>query len=159
MNRYVVGFLFDDDGSRVVLIEKQRPEWQRGKLNGVGGHVEEGETPLGAMVREFQEETGVLYHNWRLFVVLHGSEKLYIKTADSFEIHFYCAFNTPALEAVRQTTDENPHRCPVALLCVMEILPNLSWLIPMALSFRRGECADHFLIEEQENDYERTAPL
>jgi hypothetical protein len=36
---YVVGFAFDTDG-RVALIRKNRPEWQAGRLNGIGGHVE-----------------------------------------------------------------------------------------------------------------------
>jgi 8-oxo-dGTP pyrophosphatase MutT (NUDIX family) len=29
----------------VLLIEKQKPAWQRGKLNGVGGKIEPGENP------------------------------------------------------------------------------------------------------------------
>lgn len=58
MQHYCLGFAFDDLG-RVALIEKQRPEWQRGLLNGIGGKVEFGETPIIAMHREFFEETGV----------------------------------------------------------------------------------------------------
>lgn len=50
--------MFDDDMENVVLIKKNRPEWQKGKLNGVGGKIENNETPLYAMIREFQEETG-----------------------------------------------------------------------------------------------------
>lgn len=57
MTRYVLGFMVW--GSLVSLIRKKRPEWQAGKLNGVGGHVEEGEPPRNAMAREFFEETGV----------------------------------------------------------------------------------------------------
>jgi hypothetical protein len=57
MTRYVLGFMVW--GSLVSLIRKKRPKWQAGKLNGVGGHVEEGEPPRNAMAREFFEETGV----------------------------------------------------------------------------------------------------
>ncbi len=39
MERYVVGFCFNGDMSKVVLIQKNRPAWQVGKLNGVGGMV------------------------------------------------------------------------------------------------------------------------
>jgi len=56
-HRYVVGFLFSEDQSRVLLVWKNRPAWQNGKLNGVGGKIEAGETPLQAMEREFKEET------------------------------------------------------------------------------------------------------
>lgn len=58
--KYVLGFAFDRAKEILVLIEKQKPEWQKGLLNGVGGKVEpEDESILHAMVREFKEETGV----------------------------------------------------------------------------------------------------
>lgn len=65
MKRYVLGFAFA--GLDVVLIQKARPSWQAGRWNGIGGHIEEGEEPVAAMVREFQEETGVatLASVWR----------------------------------------------------------------------------------------------
>jgi 8-oxo-dGTP diphosphatase len=68
---YVVGFAFDTDG-RVALIRKNRPEWQAGRLNGIGGHVEATDrTPWGAMCREWCEETGQpTPANWRKFVVM-----------------------------------------------------------------------------------------
>lgn len=58
MKRYVLGFAFDHLG-RVALIRKNRPAWQAGKLNGVGGKAEDGEKAVDSMVREFLEETGV----------------------------------------------------------------------------------------------------
>ena len=61
MNRYVVGFAFNKVGDQVVLIKKNRPAWQSGLLNGIGGHIEETDkTALDAMIREFEEETSVL---------------------------------------------------------------------------------------------------
>jgi 8-oxo-dGTP diphosphatase len=59
MITYVVGFMFSMNRDGVLLIRKNRPEWQAGKLNGVGGKIEDGETPRAAMVREFREETGI----------------------------------------------------------------------------------------------------
>lgn len=66
MKRYVLGFAFDEH-RRVALIKKNRPDWQAGRWNGIGGSVEEGETSKEAMAREFAEETGVLieYPHWR----------------------------------------------------------------------------------------------
>jgi 8-oxo-dGTP pyrophosphatase MutT (NUDIX family) len=85
---YVVGFAFDTYG-RVALIRKNRPEWQAGQLNGIGGHVETAcersdhinsrhdaacrghlEDPYVAMVREFEEETGRRVEGWQKFVVM-----------------------------------------------------------------------------------------
>lgn len=68
MIKYVLGFAFTESKQMVVLIEKQKPEWQKGKFNGVGGKVEESDPdPMYAMTREFQEETGVLIHTWDHF--------------------------------------------------------------------------------------------
>ena len=39
--KYVTGFLFSPDKKSVVLINKNRPAFQVGKLNGVGGKIEE----------------------------------------------------------------------------------------------------------------------
>ena len=50
-----VGFLTDN----VLLIEKNRPEWQAGRYNLPGGKIEEGETPEAAAVRELEEEAGI----------------------------------------------------------------------------------------------------
>lgn len=42
----------------VLLILKDRPDWQKGRLNLPGGKIEEGETPEQAGARELKEETG-----------------------------------------------------------------------------------------------------
>jgi 8-oxo-dGTP pyrophosphatase MutT (NUDIX family) len=42
----------------VLLVLKDKPEWQKGKLNLPGGKVEDDESPLKAAVRELKEETG-----------------------------------------------------------------------------------------------------
>jgi len=56
---YVVGFLFSEDLTEVLLVEKQRPKFQVGKLNGIGGGVDEGEDIYDAQVRELKEESDV----------------------------------------------------------------------------------------------------
>lgn len=68
MANFVLGFLFDPDYDVVVLIKKERPTWQAGAWNGVGGRVEEGETSHAAMVREFEEETGVFVADWQHYI-------------------------------------------------------------------------------------------
>lgn len=54
---YVLGFGFSDE--KLVLIEKDHPADQKGKINGVGGKIMQGENAWQAMTREFKEETGV----------------------------------------------------------------------------------------------------
>ena len=46
----------------ILMIRKNRPDWQAGKLNFPGGHIEEGEQPDYAACRELYEETGLTAH-------------------------------------------------------------------------------------------------
>lgn len=73
MSRYVLGFRYcESDG--VLLIQKNRPEWQAGLWNGLGGKINDGERPIDAMVREFNEESGLstTEDEWREVVLLAG---------------------------------------------------------------------------------------
>lgn len=56
MRRYVIGYPVK--GDRVLLIHKKRG-LGKGLYNGIGGKVEEGETPEEAMLREAREEIGI----------------------------------------------------------------------------------------------------
>lgn len=130
MRRYVLGFLFANDLSNVLLIRKLRPNWQAGKLNGVGGKIESTDkTTEEAMTREFEEETGliVLPERWQHFAVMRGPD---------FALHAYRAFSHN-LEGAQSMTDEkveivpidpNGHPCHD-----FNYVPNVHWLLPLAL--------------------------
>lgn len=45
--------------SNVLVVHKDRPAWQKGRINLVGGKVEPGETPEQAAYRELFEESGL----------------------------------------------------------------------------------------------------
>jgi 8-oxo-dGTP diphosphatase len=130
IKEYVVGFMFDDYGERVILIRKNRPEWQAGKANGVGGKVEPGEMPMAAMIREFREETGVetTSSDWENFAVMRGRD---------FEIAFYRGFNSKYFSAATTTTDEWIIKAFIWNLdntAEVHPVPNVKWLVPMALT-------------------------
>ena len=97
MTEYVVGFLFNPEMDKVVLIEKNRPEWQKGFLNGVGGHIEEGEDPYFTMRREFVEETGLHIINWTAFCEITGK---------SWKCYFFFSTSENYLN-VQDITDEH----------------------------------------------------
>lgn len=127
MKKYVLGFMFNEKFGQVVLIRKNRPEWQAGLLNGVGGHVEiNDKTTQMAMAREFIEETGLAtaYFQWNKFAECefgHGQTDCFATTGNIFE--------------VASKTDET-------VLCMETIPPDGDWsnrveelqyLIPMAI--------------------------
>lgn len=58
MKHYTLGFAIIC--GEVLLIEKKTgPPWMIGKYNGLGGGIEDGETPQECMHREFLEEAAV----------------------------------------------------------------------------------------------------
>lgn len=126
LKRYVAGFLFDDRGY-VALINKRRPEWQRGKLNGIGGHIEKDESSENAMVREFKEETGLAVFHWKHFATVGGS---------SYSVEWFMTRLSWQTELgyrrdIASITDEAVGWYLVDKL-PSNIIPNLKWLIPLA---------------------------
>ncbi len=59
ITEYVLIFPFNKTCGSVWLITKEKPEWQKGSLNGIGGKIEAGETPMQAAIRELKEESGL----------------------------------------------------------------------------------------------------
>jgi 8-oxo-dGTP diphosphatase len=96
MITYVCGFLFSEDGEKVLLIRKNRPEWMKGMSNGIGGKVEAGESVHEAMRREGLEEAGV-DPVWAHFVTLR-----YPTAA----IAFFAAKDNAQMRAAKALTDE-----------------------------------------------------
>lgn len=135
MTEYVAGFLFENE--KVALVVKNHPAWQKGKMNGIGGHIEEGETPEQAMSREFVEETG---HPdliaWNQFAVLSG---------EHFAVHFFYGYGD--LSKVQTVTDEKIVVVPADRVNEANAIPNLTWLIPMAKSMQY-DSANLFKIQE-----------
>ena len=133
MTEYVAGFLFW--GNDVWLIRKNKPDWQRGRINGIGGKIEFGETPLEAMIREFKEEAGVEIHLWNHYCTITDEK--------DWKVYFYHAHSGAELKTM---TDEEVIKCDTRNL-PPEVLPNLAWLIPMAMSFGVGEFARDFYVK------------
>lgn len=147
--QYVVGFAFDDTFTSVLLVRKKRPEDQAGKLNGPGGKVEDQDRELAhicenvadstsptaplvvqiAMAREFLEETGIQTSpdQWTPFICFNDIR--------GWQIIFM--FTTCNIWDYVQKTDEQVIPFNLELLHtkgVYTLIPNLNWLIPMALT-------------------------
>lgn len=136
MKQYILGFLFHNKDV-VWLIKKVRPEWQKGMLNGIGGHVEENENMMAAMIREFNEEAGIIITDWKKFCILTDNE--------TYEVHCYFSFSDK--KPIEGMTDEEIWFCDTENL-PLNVIPNLNWLIPMALSFDKIKCETYIVKEK-----------
>ena len=126
------GFAFMGLGNpgfeEVLLIQKNRPKWQAGKLNGIGGKAEASDGYIqDCMSREFFEEAGLLIpsENWTWFM---SCEYGRLNMVDYFAIEL-----SPAdFMLAHSKTDEKIVRVPVGFVHLYDILPNLHWIIPLA---------------------------
>lgn len=132
MQEYVNGFMVTGtDGLGInsgLFILKQRPTFQAGRWNGIGGKIEPNESPIDAMVREFKEETGLDTdaEDWKPTVILEGHDYL---------VHFFVSVASFVfLEKATSVTDE-----PVRIMNLADLLwreptlPNMRWVLPLSL--------------------------
>lgn len=142
MSNYVLVFLRHQNW--ILLIQKNKPEWQKGLLNGIGGKIEYWETAKQAAVREVEEETGIKldFNEIRRFGYLRGKD---------WEVVCYKGFTDKILDA--QTTTEEE----VKLLSYStfnewkhQCIPNLEWILPAAFYKEHVDCTWYYADEEVE---------
>src|SRR5690349_16479461 len=151
VQEYVCGFMFDRDMARLVLIRKSKPQWQAGKLNGVGGKVEligmHGlsqcyETPQRAMAREFKEETGYTTRpeDWRLF----RTERFGLAASNVSEakhgaiVHFLFAINSWAVRDAKTMESEVVEKHSVRMLFLEMNRPQMMYNIPYLIEMAKA---------------------
>lgn len=127
MRNYVLAFMINATKNQILLIKKKRPAFQAGKMNGIGGKIEGDETPVDAIIREVEEETGLktTEYEWANF----GEMRL----PDGGKVHLFKTFRDDLENALSMTDEE---------VVVMDIdynflkplvMPNLIWLIDVAM--------------------------
>ncbi len=133
--RYVCGFLFDDyhigkeGGICVALVQKKYPPRQAGYFNGVGGKIEEDETPVEAMEREFEEEGGLrLLDSWTHFCTF--------RTESAIVYWFTAHLLRPMVLNSRTSELVNWHL--IKRLDTLSLIPNARWLLTMAMVGSEG---------------------
>jgi 8-oxo-dGTP diphosphatase len=138
MKKYTIGALFTSDFNRVLLIQKERPQWQKGKLNFPGGHIEVGEWGHDCIAREFFEETNLKIPstNWTQIGL--------IENEGEYTVEFYTAVYNEGKHGEPITRTEEKI---VWIDCQNNSWPenlisNLAWLIPFAKNYHKQGNAD-----------------
>jgi len=88
---FTVGFITNKD--QIILLHRNKPP-NKGKWNGVGGHIESGESPYQSMLREIDEETGLKLDSvhfggiltWEGFEINKGGLYIFSADVDSWKI-------------------------------------------------------------------------
>lgn len=125
IEEYVLGLAFDVyDVSKAVLLQKQRPEWQAGLLNGPGGKIRPGESRKEAMIRKFGEECGLFTEeeDWEPVATIIGKTWC-VHVFQARVLSEHCHTHR---DEVVDTFDWSSH--------VKRMVPLLDWLFPLALS-------------------------
>jgi 8-oxo-dGTP diphosphatase len=127
---YVLGFLFSPDYKRLVLIKKNKPDWQKDLFNVPGGRLEDRDkTYYHAVRREFYEETGldIPWGEWCSFAGLTGSDYIvhcFVTCSEKYQQVFSATSETIEIYEVNEI-----------LTSKLPIVPSLAYLIPLARDY------------------------
>lgn len=153
MIHYSLIFLFTSLSRRnlfdqhVLLVQKSKPEWQKGLWNGLGGHLELGEDILQGALRELAEESGVdlrpRQKHFQLQCPTDPPEHRFTVVGDDFELHVVRAvIDFREVESARRLTEPghtlfSATNDPVNWFHVRElpvaVIDNVHWMVPLLL--------------------------
>ncbi len=77
---------FIKQGNKILLLNREKPRWM-GSWNGIGGKIEEGETPTECVLREVYEETEIKLDNIKYKGTINRIES----NSQDGEIHAFVA--------------------------------------------------------------------
>jgi 8-oxo-dGTP diphosphatase len=124
--------LFVVRGGQVLLIRKKRG-LGAGKINGPGGRIEAGETPLQCAIREVREEVGVTAEG----AARHGS--LAFQFVDGYAIHVLVFRAEHCSGRARETDEALPLWTPVDAIPYDEMWADDRLWLPLLLERRSFE--------------------
>lgn len=129
---YVLGFAFSRNKDDIMLIKKQKPEWQSGLYNAIGGKINDNETPVQAMKREFKEETGVFINEKSADATFNGWQQFATIYVNEHTIYCFRAFTNLIYQCTTNEVEEvSVHKVKMSVH-YNTMIQNLKVLIPMA---------------------------
>lgn len=155
MIHFVIGIAVSKDN--IVLIRKNRPEWQAGRINFPGGKIEINEKPEDCIVREFKEETGVetIVSDWTLLGTIGRNGGIakyqflaYIYYAESEKFNFAKTVESEEIMVIPRSqflTDRE---------LIKDYLPNLLWFYHFSQSQDRLDYGTEFAVSYGEHEDE-----
>lgn len=124
-------FLVSGGDILLTRVAEGRGGWA-GKLNGLGGHVERGESPVESARREVTEETGLSPADLRLCGVV------VVDVGADPGIGLYVFVGEAPARAVRGSSEGEPVWVGIDRLAAVELVEDLPGMIPRALASYHG---------------------
>ena len=86
----VLCYIEKDQDYLMIYRNKKENDMSEGKWMGVGGHIEKGETPDEALIREVKEETNLTLLSYEMRGIIYFQnddyeEVMYLYTSDKYE--------------------------------------------------------------------------
>jgi len=131
-----------NNGQRMtILIKRDKPDWQRGKMNLPGGRIREDEAPWVAASREFLEHTGIAVDPGELTYVGAITNTLSLRP-ESLDRPVFVYTVRLSEDVIDQLADEKVMKtwCGeiVDALCHPDLIPDLTFIIPRCMERLAG---------------------
>lgn len=127
MQQFTLGFIFDTSLKKILLVHKNKPAWQKGKINGIGGKLRKNESRKVGIRRETFEESGLIIpaRSWTYVATIKDSPEttIYVLTA---------VYNNDLSDAKSKTGEKVQWFKTIKL--PNTTISNLMWLIPLCLN-------------------------
>ena len=140
-------FLLDGSPPRQILLGRKKRGFGEGKLNGLGGKVRDGETPLRTILREVEEESGLCISPDRLRPM--GTIDFFFPSRREFDHHVH-VFVADAWEGeLRESEEMAPLWVPIDRIPHQEMWADDAHWLPLVLAGQRIE-AEFTFAEDNE---------
>lgn len=139
MKKFTVGFVFAAGFGKVLLVHKEKPEWQKGLMNGVGGKYEPGESAEECVSREVEEESGLMISPelWRYVGKMKTETWCVDVLAVIWDGDLAEARKCDYEEVEWVSTKELPHN----------VISNIPWLVAMCRDALENDLFEDFVVK------------
>lgn len=117
-----------------VLLALKKRGFGKGKYNGIGGKLENGETPDEAMLRECKEEIGVLPTNYEKVGYIFF-EEYYKGQKEQIGFHLYIATDWEG--TITESDEMKPQWFSIDKIPFDEMLPDDKYWMPLILQGKK----------------------